>query len=183
MNLKKINIIGILFILLISFVTHNMYDWCPCKINALLFPVNESIWEHFKMIFTSTLIWGIVAYILLKCYDMDYQNLISAIVMSALINILLVFIIYTPIYLIFGENFIVTIIIYIITIIASEVFAYYILKHNCNLCLLNKISILLIPAVYIIFGILTYHPPKIEFLFYDKSNNRYGINNVYELDD
>ena len=68
MNLKKIKIIAVLGIFLLSFISHFAYELFPNIIFSFIFPVNESIWEHMKIIFTSTLIYGIIDYLLLKKY-------------------------------------------------------------------------------------------------------------------
>ena len=30
---------------------HFLYDWFPCALTALLCPVNESVWEHLKLLY------------------------------------------------------------------------------------------------------------------------------------
>ncbi|HHT38384.1 MAG TPA: hypothetical protein GXZ95_03080, partial [Mollicutes bacterium] len=102
MSLKKLLIIRLLFVFGLSFITHNIYDWYPTFFTSIFFPVNESIWEHQKMIFTTILIWGIVEYFILKNKNMNYSNVISSVVLSAILNVIIFLIIYTPIYIIFG---------------------------------------------------------------------------------
>jgi hypothetical protein len=172
MNLKKITIIGIIFIFLLSFITHSIYDWFPSFLTSIFFPVNESIWEHMKMIFTASLIWGLVEYFILKKKDIDYFNIASATVLSVLFNIVIFLIIYVPIYIKFGENLIVTLIIYFITIVLSQIMAYNILKTKKHLKKLNVLSFILIPLIFIIFGLLTYFPLKIDTLFFDYNDHK-----------
>jgi hypothetical protein len=175
MTLKKLTFLGVIFIFLLSFITHNVYDLLPSFFTSLFFPVNESIWEHMKMIFTSTLIWGLVLYIILKKKNIDYSNIASSTVLSSLFHITIFLIIYVPIYIKFGENLIVTLIIYFITISISQIVAYKILTIKKHLNKLNVLSLILIPVMIIIFGILTYYPLKIDTLFYDFSHKHYGI--------
>ena len=61
-----------------------------------------------------------------------------------------------------------------ITIVISQIISYYILKAK-TYPNLNLISIIGIILVYIIFGILTYYPLTND-LFFDPSNEKYGIN-------
>ena len=63
----------------------------------------------------------------------------------------------------------------LLVIIIVEVIGYYILKKD-NWKLGNYISVILIIICYIIFGYLTYNPPKYE-LFFDTQKEKYGINN------
>ncbi|MCI9155356.1 MAG: hypothetical protein HFF44_00265 [Lawsonibacter sp.] len=37
--------------LLAGFVLHFVYEWCPNAVTALFSPINESLWEHIKLIF------------------------------------------------------------------------------------------------------------------------------------
>jgi hypothetical protein len=174
-TLKKLTFIGVIFIFLLSFLTHSIYDLFPSFVTSIFFPVNESIWEHMKMIFTTSLIWEIVLYIILKKKNIDYSNIASSTVLSSLFNIVIFLIIYIPINIIFGENLIVTLVIYFITISISQVIAYKILSIKKHLNKLNVLSFILIPLVFIIFGIFTYYPPKIDILFYDYNHKNYGI--------
>lgn len=82
MTLKKIKIISIIGIFLLSILFHFLYDLMPSLITSLLFPVNESIWEHMKLIFTSTLVFSVIEYLLLKKYNIKnnkYLNYLSII--------------------------------------------------------------------------------------------------------
>ena len=51
MTLKKIKIINVVFLFLLSFLWHFMYDLFPNNIFALVFPVNESVWEHMIIVY------------------------------------------------------------------------------------------------------------------------------------
>ena len=53
-----------------------MYDLFPNVITSFFFPVNESIWEHMKILFTSTMIYGVFDYILMKRFNIKYNNLL-----------------------------------------------------------------------------------------------------------
>jgi hypothetical protein len=176
MTLKKLAFIGVIFIFLLSFITHNMYNWFPNFLTSILFPVNESIWEHMKMIFITTLIWGLVEYIILKTKGISYSNIESSIVIPDIFHIIIFLIIYTPIYIKYGHNLIVTLVIYFITISLSQLIAYRFLTSKKHLTKLNVLSIILIPIMFIIFGLLTFYPLKIKPIFYDYDKKQYGIN-------
>lgn len=66
MSLKKIKIISIFGIFVLNFISHFLYEWMPNTLFSIFFPVNESIFEHMKMISTSILIYSIIEYIILK---------------------------------------------------------------------------------------------------------------------
>ena len=74
MKKKIIQIISMIFIFLIGFIIHNLYEWCPNIVTLILSPVNESVFEHMKMIYTSYIIWIIVKYFILKKYNIKENN-------------------------------------------------------------------------------------------------------------
>ena len=38
----------------------------PSTLTAIFFPVNESIWEHMKLLFSAVIMYGIIDYIILQ---------------------------------------------------------------------------------------------------------------------
>lgn len=170
---KKI-LINSLIIFIISTLIHSLYDCLPGFITSIFFSVNESIWEHLKMIFTSYMIF--LAIILLFSKKKQ-KNLVSSFVITALINIVIFLIIYLPIYNIFGENMIVTLIIYFISILISNYFKYRIQEKKNNKKL-NKIMAFSIIGIYAIFTFLSYYPPEWK-IFYDTANKIYGVYKYY----
>ena len=85
MNLKKIKVIATICIFIISFLSHFAYNLFPNIIFSFFFPVNESIWEHMKILFTSTLIYGIVDYYLLKKNNIKFNNFSFQLYFTALL--------------------------------------------------------------------------------------------------
>lgn len=174
MKKKIIQIISILFIFLIGFIIHNLYEWCPNIVTLILSPVNESVFEHMKMIYTSYIIWIIVKYFILKKYNIKENNFLLKELLTFLFNITLFLTIYWPIYSKFGENMLVTLTIYLVTIIISQILNYFIeFKKDSNV--LNIISLIVIFLIYAFTTYLTYNPPICK-LFLDPTNNSYGLN-------
>jgi len=174
LTLKNLKVIGIFGIFVICFLVHFMYIWFPNVLFSIFFPVNESIFEHMKIIFTSILIYSIIDYILLKKFNITFHNFITNMFLSGFLSTILFLIIYLPLYMIFGESFILNIIILFIVIVFSQIISYFVLKSK-EYELLNYVSLIGIIFVYIIFGILTYYP-IINDLFYDQASSKYGIN-------
>jgi len=173
MNLKKIKILDTFLIFLLCFLLHFLYEWFPNAITAIFTPVNESIWEHMKLISTSYILYGIFDYYLLNKYDKT-NNFLIQLFLVPLIGIILYLLIYIPIYNIIGENMIVSIVLLFVIIIIEQIISYYFL-NNKNLIYQNTIGILGIIFIYVIFGYLTYKP-IINYLFFDIKNDKYGIN-------
>lgn len=177
MTLKKIKIISIFGMFTLCFLTHFLYNWFPNVLFSIFFPVNESIWEHMKMMTSSILIWSILEYFIYKKYRINHNNFYLSLFLEVSLSIIIFLIIYLPIYHFTGSVFILNIIVLFISLYFINVISYYIL------CLrpLHKevLSVIGIILLYIILGILTYNPPY-NYIFFDKLENKYGIN-IYEL--
>ena len=178
MNLRKIKIISCFAIFLICILIHFTYTIFPNDFFLLFAPVNESIWEHLKMMFSSVLLWCFIEYFILKIYNINCNNLMFNAWFCAFIIIPIFLIMYLPIYHLLKENMIITFIILFISIIIDAWISYKILKskNNSNL---NKLAIILIIITYCIFGYLTYNPIH-NYLFYDTMHHKYGLN-IYKL--
>ena len=175
MSLKKIKIISFFIIILLSVLFHFLYEWFPNIIFSIIFPVNESIWEHMKLLYSGFIIWGIFEYIILKKCNITFYNYFYQLFLISITSILFYLIMYIPLYQVFGENIFISIGLLIIVILLEEIFSYNLLLNYKRITILNKFSVILILLFYIVFGSLTYNPLK-NYLFYDILNNKYGIN-------
>lgn len=174
MNLKKVKIIAVIGIFLLGFLFHFGYDLIPSTFTAIFFPVNESIWEHMKLLFSMVIFYGIIDYIILQKFKIKYNNFLTSLFVSAITIIPIYLIMFLPIYYKIGKNMIITIGLMLVAVIISQIISYYILKaKDCDK--INIISIILIIISYIVFAYLTYNPIKNE-LFFDTQEEKYGLN-------
>ena len=178
MNLKKLKIIDCFILFALCILFHFIYEWFPNKLFSIFFPVNESIWEHMKLIYTSFIVGILIDYIFSKIFKIKLNNLIFSNFYSSIISIMTYLIIYLPIDSFIGHSTIFAITLLFLMIIFGEIICYNLMIKNENITL-NYISIVLIIIGYIIFGLLTYYPPKTK-LFFDPQHKKYGIN-IYEI--
>lgn len=171
--MKKIKIIGIIVSFILSFIFHFLYNIFPNTITSIITPVNESIWEHMKLIITSNLIFCLIEFIIYKKKDIKYHNFLFSYAISSIVGIILYLIIYIPLDEIFGHSLIVAIILLLIIFIIINIINYYLMNYQ-EIKYSNILGLILIILTYSIFGYLTYTPPHIN-LFYDMSNKYYGI--------
>lgn len=176
MNLKKLKILAVFAIFALAFLFHFLYDWFPNVIFSILFPVNESIWEHMKLLYTGIIVWALIEYIIIKVKGIKVYNFWYQLFLTAFSSIIVYLIIYLPLYNIFGENMAISIGLLFIVIALEQIFSYYLLKNKGNKKLLNKLSIVMIILFYVVFSALTYSPIK-NYIFYDTQANQYGIVN------
>lgn len=174
MNLKKIKIITIIGTFILCFLIHFMYTWFPNTLFSIFFPVNESIWEHMKMLFTGIILYGIIEYLLLTKNNIKFNNFIFSKFMEALLSIPIYLIMFLPFYYRFGEKMPVIFIMMLVTFSITSFIGYNILNLE-PIKNINIVAIILIIICYIIFGYLTYNPIKTH-LFLDTKDEKYGIN-------
>ena len=174
MSLKTTKITGFFAIFLLCFLFHFLYDWFPNSLFSIFFPVNESIWEHMKLIYSSFIFYGLFDYLLLKNNKIYFNNFLLQLFLIPLVGIVLYLIIFIPIYKMIGENMIISIGLLGIIIIIEQILSYFILQYK-EIKYQNLIGIIGIILVYIIFGYLTYKPIE-NYIFFDTVKDKYGIN-------
>ena len=175
MNNKKVLFIETITIFLSMFLFHNIYNWFPNFLTASFFPVNESLFEHLKLMFTTQIIISLIIYLILKLKGIKFSNYLLGLLISTIVTISLFFLIYLPIYNRFGENLFLTMSIYLITLIIGNIIFYLISKRKHEF-LLNLISLVIISIIVVILIYFTFNPLKNDF-FFDSIEEIYGIKN------
>ena len=170
---KKLMILTTIIAFLLCFPFHFVYDKFPNFITSIFFPINESIWEHMKLLFNSIIVSGIIEKFILSKQKEDTTNICFSNFIGAIISIPLFLVLFLPIYNSIGENFKITILIMLITIIISK-FIVYKLSNNNDFNMENKVKILIV-ITYILFGILTYNPLN-NYIFTESKQCIYQIN-------
>lgn len=178
-KLFKCEILGIFLVILLGFLWHEIYDLLGKNlIVGMIAPVNESPWEHWKLVVFPMLIYAIIEYKFTK-YEND--NFLFSKFIGILAAILVCFGLIALFELIFPNapfktKMIVDIISFIIGIIAGQLTSYFI---GCNLG--TKFNIKLwyiaafgITALVIIFIFFTLNPPMLNY-FRDSITGKYGI--------
>ena len=172
MTLKKIKIINVVIFFLLSFLWHFMYDWLPCFFTSIFFPVNESIWEHLKIIFGVIIFGSLISLILMNKFKIKHNNFYVEIIIKAIIGVIFYLLLFIPLYKLIGENMFISISLMFITYVFVEFVGYKIL--NLDELNINIMPVILIVLCYILFGLLTYFP-RHNYLFFDEVKLVYGI--------
>lgn len=169
---KKFVIINIFLTFAIGFLVHNVYQWLP-NIVTTIFPVNESLFEHMKLIYLSPIISSLIIYLFFKRKNYLINNYLFGLIVSTIFNIIIFYLIYLPLYYSIGQSMFMTLTIYFITIIMSNYLYYLIINMNYSKKL-NVISLIMIIVIGSILTYFTYNPLKIDF-FKNPETNTYGI--------
>lgn len=174
MTLKKIKIINVILLFLLSFLSHFVYDWFPNVITSIFFPVNESIWEHMKIIYGLFILVSLIQIIICKKFNININNSYIEMIAKAILGVIFYLAIFIPVYLLIGENMIFSIGLMLVTYILMEILGFKILKSDeLNI---NVLPMILVILGFILFGILTFYP-RHNFLFFDETKLGYGILN------
>lgn len=169
---KRFVIINTIVTFAIGFLVHNMYSWIPSVITTI-FPVNESLFEHMKLIYLSPIISSAILYFIFKKKGYLINNYLFGLITSIIFNIIIFYLVYLPLYYAVGESMIMTLTIYFITIVLSN-YLYYLIIEIPNASKLNRISFFMLLVIGSILVYFTYNPIKIDF-FRDPKTHVYGI--------
>ena len=171
--MKIIKIFMVIMTFIISFPIHFIYELYPSYITSILFPVNESIWEHMKIFYTAIVISSVVEYFLYKLFRIKTNNFIINIPLTSIFCIVIYLIIYSIINLFISHNFIITIMLMLFVYFLGDILSYYLLNMK-EIPNQKELGICLILLSYIIFTHLTYYPLNID-LFIDPITNKCGL--------
>lgn len=172
MNLIKIKNFSIFIIFVFCFVFHFLYDLFPSFLTAIFFPVNESVWEHMKMLFSSVFIWEMILFFIFKKKNYHFNNFFFSLLCTCICSVIIFLTFYYPLYLLFGDHFLLNIVLLFISIFLSVNIGFTIL--NTDDFNFEFVSFVLIIFIYVLFCIFTYNPPKYP-IFADPRDGGYGI--------
>lgn len=156
-HFKRYTIVGIIFVLIIGTIAHFLYHWSGNhRIVGLFTPVNESIWEHMKLLFFPMLLYSVI---LIVKFRKEYPCIISALCFGILTGSVLIPLFYYAYMAVTGRDiFALDIGIFLISIIIAFWLSY---KLTLS-CRLEPYTILLCALVFILlicFMRFSYNPP------------------------
>jgi hypothetical protein len=170
----KWQILAFFFIVLLGSMFHFVYEWSgKSKIVAYFAAVNESTWEHLKLVFFPALIFSIIEHPFVKKYVKNY--FFGKVIGFYIMPITIIVLFYGYKILFKNDSLLWDIFIFILAVFLGEYFAYKFLTKKENLGKNYEIlSIVLFIIIFISFSLLTYFPPK-NILFKDPITGGYGI--------
>jgi len=150
-------------------LSHFVYKLSGKNLIVGLFnPVNESVWEHLKLMFFPFLLWWIVMYIIKsQKYDISLNTWIESAAVSSVaapLSVLLQYYSYTGVFGI-ESVFIDILLTFICYFIALCVASHYIEYSAPNKCAAIA-SVIVIIIIFIAFIVFTFNPPKLPIFSY-----------------
>lgn len=164
--------ISLIFISILGTISHFIYEWSNHnKIIGIFFAVNESTWEHIKILLTPTFIWNIIEIPFLY----TYSNFIFASFIRLLVVIILMPLLFYGYKIITKKSYLfIDILIFYIDVIVSNIIFNKLLYINPVPGIINYISFIIIILIFISYLLLTLIPIK-NFIFRDPINKKYGF--------
>ncbi len=165
---------GFVFTGIMGTLLHFAYDWTNSRFVALFSAVNESIWEHMKLLFFPMLIFAVVES---RYFAKTYENFwVSKLIgiLSGLAIIPLLYYTYTGALGVSADWF--NILIFFIAAAITFLIETRLLKSGTKFRLPPTAVKVILILIGVLFIILTFSPPEIP-LFRDPITKTYGINN------
>lgn len=174
-NIWKWMVSGVAFTLAFGTLLHFIFDWCGGTVASAFGAVNESLWEHLKLIFWPILIFGIIEYL---SYGKTIKHFIPAKVLSLITGILTILMLFYTYSGILGYNILaVDIVIFVVAAALAYYIEYRLLTRPASwMSSLAAIIIALViaAALIICFIQFTFSTPRLP-LFQDPESGGYGI--------
>lgn len=168
---KRFHIISGIVVMILGTLLHFTYNWSRANpFIAIFSSINESTWEHLKLLFFPMLLTTIIGSLF---FFKSSNSFLCARVLGIFISISFTIIFFYTYSGIFGKNIpIVDISSFFFSVIIGEYISYNFIKNNtaCN----RLLAITAIFFLSVLFLIFTFIPPHIG-LFKDPITETYGI--------
>ena len=171
-NLLSYEIIGLFIEALLGILFHFTYTWLHQNSFIGLFSaINESTWEHLKLIFFPSLF---ITFIGWKIYKKDYPNYLCAKTESIFISLAFLVIFFYTFKGIFGSFPVINILSFFLALIILEICFFKKINNN-SYC--SKVCLFILFLFIFLFFLFTFYPPHIP-LFQDPLTKTYGRTKV-----
>lgn len=167
----KSKIISTIFIIGLGTLLHFTYEWSNNNLLVGIFSaVNESTWEHLKLVFFPMFISTITGYFY---KGKDISNYLCSKTLGILVAMSFIVIFFYTYRGIIGTNFaFIDIGIFIVAVVLGQYVAYK--KMNKIISCNNLVAIIILFILGVCFLIFTFYPPHIA-LFKDPITDLFGI--------
>lgn len=171
-KILKWELLGFLFIFIFGSIMHFAYSSTHSKIIGLFSPVNESIWEHLKLVLWPSLIFSLIEYSYLKDCVNNFITAKTISIIIAMILIITIFYLYTSI---LGQNLLfLDILTFALSILIGQLISFKTLILNPANEWVYALSAIILASIIIIFFIFTFSPPRLQ-IFMDPKSGNFGI--------
>ena len=165
-------LISIPFLFVLGVILHFAYGLSKKNLIVGLFsPVNESVFEHSKLLLVPLVLFWLTSYFFLK--NIDVNNYFFAMLVSIVFSIMFMISFYYTYKEIIGNRyFFIDVLDLLLALFIGQLLANHIYEYGKGIPFIASIS--LIAVIFISYVYLTFKPFKLP-LFYDEKNKIYGI--------
>lgn len=158
--LKCYVLIETLFVLVTGTLSHFLYGWTGKNpVVGLFTPVNESVWEHMKLLFFPMLL---SFPLLLYRFGEDRSCLVSAFCCGILAGTFLIPLCYYAYTFLLGRNFfLLDVGIFVVSTLAAF-WLFYRLAQSCRLKSHSRLLAFLVCVLFVCFLVFTFRPPALK---------------------
>ncbi|WP_167957041.1 DUF6512 family protein [Anaerosporobacter faecicola] len=172
-NRKCWQVAGALFSLVVGSLLHFVYDWSGQNTLVSYFsPVNESVWEHLKLLFVPIFFFTIIEYL---AYGKELEQFFPVKIVSMVIGMLFVVVSFYTYTGIMGDSFVpVDIALFSIGILIAYIFSYRNLENvRFQSPIIKLVTGILLALLLLAFFFFTTSPPHLP-IFQDPLTLTYG---------
>ena len=163
---------GFVFTAIVGTLLHFLFDWSKgSPLIALFSAVNESIWEHLKLLFYPMVVVAITEYFFWGKAAANFWCVKLVGILAGLLLIPVLYYTYTGILGVNADWFNITI--FFLAAAAVYWMESKLLLQNLSCPLCPKVAVSLLVLLAILFSVLTFSPPRIP-LFQDPVTGTYG---------
>ena len=170
-KIRNYQIASAIFVCIVGTLLHFTYKFFgENNFVALFSAVNESIWEHLKLLFFPMVLTTIIGYFYI---GKNVPNFLCSKLIGIITSMLFIIIFFYTYTEIIGKSIVlIDIASFFVAVILGEYLSYKLMINNfeCN----NILATIILSVILIGFIIFTYFTPKIE-IFRDPVTNQYGI--------
>ncbi len=163
---------GFAVVSVLGTLLHFLYEWTGNTLAALFSGVNESTWEHMKLLFFPMLLFAVVQSLFI---GKEYENFWCIKLKGALLGLFMIPVIFYTLRGIFGNTpDWINIGIFFVSAGIAFIYETKQLKKGSLPCRYSTWSMVIFCVIAILFFIFTFIPPHIP-LFQDPVSGSYGI--------
>lgn len=157
-RVKNFQIVSIIFVWITGTLLHFTHDWFPnSAVFTIISAVNESTWEHLKLVFFPMLFMTVIGYF----YNKDINNFLYAKLASILVAMSFIVVFFYTYTGIIGRNFAVLDIgSFFVAVALGEYYAYKIMLSDKDK-IRSALAVAILVVIFLCFAIFTYYPPSI----------------------
>ena len=171
LSINKWCTLGFLFTVGVGTLLHFVYEWSDKMALVGIFSnVNESTWEHMKLLFFPTLIFAVIQSFFFK-ERKDYWYIKLKGTIFGLVLIPVIFYLFNGI--VGKSNDVINIMIFVISVLATYMYEARLFKEENPIYMINRNGLIAFLVVAILFAIFTFITPELG-IFLDSTTNTYG---------